>query len=428
MQACTRMLKVFLSIQPKQEYVRSLVTMLLTLKYWEDKKDVLPFWNIFKEHPEAFNEESVEVSFSLLGRSVSGDSKRSDREHVNKKYLGVRSYLDMKKDFFTDLASQNSMKSVSGRFKVKAASLKLGQVKQWVLQMINQARHNSYSPYSNGSAFKSSFASIAHRLSPTANLSLARTYNKDAAAVLKGTRETVTAAIETDWAHTTFGQIFDHMKPVEVQPPQQQPRARVPSNISIQRKKSVGEGNNQAPEHNNSVPEKRNGINKHGRIAKKPQQHQSEEVGHKRGRDEDDDVDMHSEDERDSDDVPLSKRPVSGKAERRKGDGGAGACVPPGNKFKNRAAGVWEEEKRIYDAKIAAWNKDHDGKMQPKMYDVLWQDACSEVETLKKKEGGGGRRARRKQPGFYMTENAALELDEDGVRMQDALNRSRIER
>jgi hypothetical protein len=419
------MLKVFLSIQPTQEYVRSLITQLLTLKYWEDKKDVLPFWNIFKKNPGAFNEESVEVSFSLLGRSVSGDSKRSDREHVNKKYLGVRSYLDMKNDFFTDLASQNSMKSVSGRFNVKAASLKLTQVKQWVMQMINQARHNSYSPYANGSAFKSSFASIAHRLSPTASFSLERSYKKNAAEVLKGRREPVTTAIETDWAHKTFGEKFAHMTPVQVQAPQQQPRARAPSNNDVQRKKSLGEWNNEQPEHSNSVPAKRTGNSKQSRVPKKPQQQQSDEVGHKRGRGEDDDADLLSDIDIDSDDVPLAKRHVSGKAERGEGGGGAASRNGPGNRFKNREAGVWEREKRIYDAKIVAWTKDHDGKMPPRMYETLWQDACSEVETLKEKEGGGGRRARRKHPGFYMSENAALELDEDGVRMQDALHRSR---
>lgn len=215
-EATIDVLKVFLLIQPTQEYVRSIVAQLLTLIYWKDQSDVLPFWNLFSSSPSSFNEEPIEVSFSLLGRAMANDSKRTDRAHVEKKYRGVRRYMDTKKDFVSDCLDKDTMKTNSGRFEVKQASPKLVIVKNWVLDMINKARFNTYRPYNDKKAFKSIIKASEYLVNPLSRTSCApRTYNPDAASILVEQKDRLVAELENTWATSVFSEHYVHMKPEE---------------------------------------------------------------------------------------------------------------------------------------------------------------------------------------------------------------------
>jgi hypothetical protein len=152
------MLKVFLCLQPKQEYVRSLVHQLLTLVYWRQKKNRLPFWKLFKEDVAKFNEEPIELSFSLLGRSLKNDGMRNNIDHVRNKYKGVKNYVMFKQEFQKEFLDKDTMKSVSGRFTIKEGNAKLAQVKAWLLDVINKCRYNAYLVYTGKDAYKSADA------------------------------------------------------------------------------------------------------------------------------------------------------------------------------------------------------------------------------------------------------------------------------
>jgi hypothetical protein len=212
MASTTRMLKVFLVLEPKQEYVRSIVNQLLTLLYWKGMEDDLPFWDAFVKNPAMFNEEPIEVSFSLLGRSMEHDPMRNDRLHVQKKYRGVRQYLDAKSDFGSEFMDRDTMKSVSGRKDMKKETTRLPQTKSWILEMIKKARYNQYAPYASHAAFKSSYQAALHSVNPlSANNNLPRFFAKDATAVLEAHKAYFTSETESDWAVKTFSSEFDYM-------------------------------------------------------------------------------------------------------------------------------------------------------------------------------------------------------------------------
>ena len=102
LKALTRLLRVFLMINPKQVYVKSMVHHVLTLLYWKKERDRLPFWDLFCKDPAMFDEEPGEISFSLLGRAMANDTKKHEVEHASKKYRNVRLYLDTHKDLLQE--------------------------------------------------------------------------------------------------------------------------------------------------------------------------------------------------------------------------------------------------------------------------------------------------------------------------------------
>lgn len=212
MSSTVRILKVFLLLQPQQEYVRSIVNQLLTLTYWKDKEDELPFWDAFVKNPAIFNEEPIEVSFSLLGRSMEHDPLRNDRLHVEKKYRAVRQYLDAKGDFASEFLDKDTMKSVNGRKDMKKETTRLPQTKIWILEMIKKARYNQYAPYASTDAFKSSYHASRNSVNPLLpSNNLSRVYTNSAAAVLQQHKAYFRKEIENDWAVKTFSSDFDYM-------------------------------------------------------------------------------------------------------------------------------------------------------------------------------------------------------------------------
>jgi len=216
-----RMLKVFLCIQPGQEYVRSIVNNLLTLTYWKSKSPELPFWEAFKTNPASFNEESVELSFSLLGRSMANDSNRINIKHVQKKYRCIRRYTEAKADIATDLTHKDTMKSVSGRFKVGKDHVKVTKTREWIRGVINKARFNSYGAYNGRLAYMSSFIAQSHQANPRYATSKYPRVYRQTRGILDAMREKLRCEVENEWGVRIFGAKYRHMQPVHVGPPAQ---------------------------------------------------------------------------------------------------------------------------------------------------------------------------------------------------------------
>lgn len=211
------MLKVFLCLQPGQEYVRSLVHQLLTLIYWRKKRLTLPFWKMFTEDVGKFNEEPIELSFSLLGRSLVNDGMRSDIDHVRDKYKGVKNYVMFKKEFQTEFLDRDTMKSVSGRFHIKEGNAKLSQVKAWLTDTINKARYNSYMVYTDNKAYKSTAKARDFSANlDDINANVPRLYLQRSVVVLEGLKEKHRTSIENDWGQKAWGEVWDEYKVVAV--------------------------------------------------------------------------------------------------------------------------------------------------------------------------------------------------------------------
>lgn len=389
--ATLRLLKVFLCIQPGQEYVRSIVNQLLTIKYWEINKNILPFWEILKDDPAAFNEESVELSFSLLGRSLAGDSKKTDREHVQKKYLGVKSYMAAKKDFVKDLASPNTMKSVSGRFEVKKESTKLAQVKEWMLIMINQAKFNAYAPYCDTKAFKSlnEANKTDHRSDPNKQSPVQRTYLQDSASVLVAMKQKLIDGIENNWAETKFSEAFQHMRPRnDVVAQRRDMHVENVPNAVIVRKRS---------EQKTQPRKNKKGSNKKGGGGKE-EKPLSEDDQQNDMHDDDEEVELSPQSSSEENET-MRARPAKPNRKRKKGGllSQSSVANPQMNVHNSK-------EKKVYDELVKEW-KQNNNTFTSAHSETLWAKALLAVERERENAGEGGRtrRGRNKPNGFYIS-------------------------
>jgi hypothetical protein len=208
-----RMLKVFLSLEPEQEYVRSLVHQMLTLIYWRKQRNKLPFWKLFTEDVGKFNEEPIELSFSLLGRSLVNDGMRTDIAHVRDKYKDVKNYVTFKKEFQKEFLDKDTMKSVSGRFHIKEGNTKLAQVKAWLMDTINKCRYNSYRVYTDDLAFKSITEGLEHSVNlKDADIESPRLYLPSCIEEMERLKEKHREVIECDWGKKVWGEVWDEFK------------------------------------------------------------------------------------------------------------------------------------------------------------------------------------------------------------------------
>jgi hypothetical protein len=194
-----RMLKVFLFVSPKHSYVKSIMCQILTLIHWEQQKGVLPFWNLFWKNAAVFGEESIELSFSLLGRALQNDGRRNILEHVARKYRSVRSYLDLKAELGDDYYGKNTMKSVSGRSEENPGSLNVAMVRAWLLTTITKCRRNMHRPYKSKKCFADAATGARLAVPLDAKRPVSRVFRLDTSGVLENERQIVTDFSVSDW-------------------------------------------------------------------------------------------------------------------------------------------------------------------------------------------------------------------------------------
>ena len=91
-------------------YPKVILMNLLILDYWRTQDHVV--WKMMKSNFGILNEESGEQTFSLLGRSVLGDTVLSQFDHMNKVYSLLPITRSIKGEIMQD---QHSSSSISWR-------------------------------------------------------------------------------------------------------------------------------------------------------------------------------------------------------------------------------------------------------------------------------------------------------------------------
>ena len=79
------------------EYIRCIIMQLNLLKYDQCQDNVK--WKMFVNQFSVFNEEAGEISFSILARTVSGHSNKTDLEHMNTMYQQINRVRQIDDDF-----------------------------------------------------------------------------------------------------------------------------------------------------------------------------------------------------------------------------------------------------------------------------------------------------------------------------------------
>ena len=98
------LLKVFLLVGGAQcsEYVRALTASLLLWSHYERCNH--PCWQMFSHNVSCFNEESGEISLSVLARDISRGGVRSDCKKVSQTFRLVKAKAEVAADIGVDIA------------------------------------------------------------------------------------------------------------------------------------------------------------------------------------------------------------------------------------------------------------------------------------------------------------------------------------
>jgi len=109
------LLKVFLLIGGKScsEYIRALTASILLWSNYE--KSQHPCWLLFQHNASLFNEESGEISLSVLARDISRGGVRSDCKKVSTTFKLVKAKSELAQDIGIDLAGEDFGSDDHGR-------------------------------------------------------------------------------------------------------------------------------------------------------------------------------------------------------------------------------------------------------------------------------------------------------------------------
>ena len=83
------------------DYPKALLANLLYLKWLKQVNH--PVWHMLEADPSLFNEETGEISFSILSRSTRSNSNRVDLKTANKNYQLSKPIMDIIKDLNADV-------------------------------------------------------------------------------------------------------------------------------------------------------------------------------------------------------------------------------------------------------------------------------------------------------------------------------------
>ena len=109
------LLKLFLMTGGRQsaEYIKVLSASIMLWGFYESSQH--PCWELFRNNASAFNEESGEISLSVLARDVSRGGVRSDCAKVSQTYALVKAKAELAQDIGVDIAGDDFGSDSHGR-------------------------------------------------------------------------------------------------------------------------------------------------------------------------------------------------------------------------------------------------------------------------------------------------------------------------
>ena len=155
------LLRLNLMFKQKNAYSRCMFFHMLLL--FHQRKHKLPSWQMYTKSASVFNEEVGEISLSVLGRAVLGDTLQSDFEHMSKIYLLQHQYRAVTKDIRTD---QNRKTRSSGSIQLGKRELILTKTTEFILASIERMEAGPYRVYT-GPLTKTNPAYMAKAVSST---------------------------------------------------------------------------------------------------------------------------------------------------------------------------------------------------------------------------------------------------------------------
>lgn len=140
-------------------YPKVILVNLLILDYWRTQNHVV--WKMMKSNLGILNEESGEQTFSLLGRSVLGDTILSQFDHMNKVYSLLPITRSIKGEIMED---QHSSTSISWRHTIHLDSDEVRATSIFFKTTIKEILANRFQSYDGSNDSYASRISAARKL------------------------------------------------------------------------------------------------------------------------------------------------------------------------------------------------------------------------------------------------------------------------
>jgi hypothetical protein len=156
MEALFRLWHVLLLMNKRNDhqYVVDIGVQLLIIMHQHEQE--LPQWDMLREQGNLFNEETGEITFSVLARCVVGDTTKSKFDHINKLYRLIHTYQGVDADIKSDA---HHGEDLNWRHTVTEDSVEAQSTVEFFRLMVRRIRTNQFQEY-DGS--KKSFKNSAH--------------------------------------------------------------------------------------------------------------------------------------------------------------------------------------------------------------------------------------------------------------------------
>jgi hypothetical protein len=140
------LLKLFMLIGGAKcsEYINALSASLLLWGQYEQCNH--PCWQLFQHNANAFNEESGEISLSVLARDISRGGVRSDCKKVAQTFKLVKAKAEVAEDFGIDLAGDDFGSDNNGRC-IKTDSSEVKTTTAYLRTVIRHILSETYRHY-----------------------------------------------------------------------------------------------------------------------------------------------------------------------------------------------------------------------------------------------------------------------------------------
>jgi hypothetical protein len=129
-------------------YVRACILQCLILLSQRKRKTVA--WRMFMANMSVFNEEAGEMSFSMLGRAMVGDTIVRKFEHLDKLYKLIHTYRTVESDLYFD--GRGFEKNCNWRKKIPQDCETITTVVAFFHTMFRQIKQGKFKVYDGGEA------------------------------------------------------------------------------------------------------------------------------------------------------------------------------------------------------------------------------------------------------------------------------------
>ena len=143
-------------------YVMSSILNLLVVFYQKNKN--LPTWQMMEKYSAMYNEESGEISFGTLARTILGHTNKTEVKHLSNYYVSINKLREIDDEMMED-NGKKFKQDKNWRKEYKEDDPMVVETTAFLKARIRELKSNKFTVYSGKSAgFKNKVAAAKHQV------------------------------------------------------------------------------------------------------------------------------------------------------------------------------------------------------------------------------------------------------------------------